>query len=139
MLAHLKKTADQMGLPFGERHMTFNSRKAQELSKWAEQRGLGDAFHRAVFEAYFAEGRNIGRLPVLLEIVQVIGGDPEKARIALNDSHFKAAVDQDWQRSRSMGVTAVPTFVANGRRLVGAHRYQNLARFITQAPTDPFS
>ena len=103
MLAHLKKTADQMGLPFGERHMTFNSRKAQELSKWAEQRGLGDAFHRAVFEAYFAEGRNIGRLPVLLEIVQVIGGDPEKARIALNDSHFKAAVDQDWQRSRSMG------------------------------------
>lgn len=139
MLAHLKKTAVQIGLPFGERHMTFNSRKAQELSKWAEKQGLGDAFHRAVFEAYFAEGRNIGRLPVLLEIAQAIGGDPEEARIALNDNHFKAAVDQDWRRSRSLGITAVPTFVTNGRRLVGAQSYQNLARFITQAPTDPFS
>ena len=138
-MAQLKKTADQMELPFGERQMTFNSRKAQELSKWAERRGLRNAFHRAVFEAYFAEGKNIGRLPVLLEIVQAIGGDPEEARIALNDSHFQADVDQDWQRSRSLGITAVPTFFANGRRLVGAQSYQNLARFITQAPTDPFS
>ena len=138
-MAHLKKTADQMGLPFGARHMTFNSRRAQELGKWAEQRGLGDAFHRAVFEAYFSDGKNIGRLPVLLEIVQAIGGDPEEAGIALNDRHFRAAVDQDWQRSRSMGISAVPTFVANGRRLVGAQRYQNLARLITQAPQDPFA
>ncbi len=139
MLAHLKKTADQLGLPFGERHMTFNSRRAQELGKWAEQRGLEDAFHRAVFEAYFAEGRNIAQLTVLLEIVQTVGGDPGEARTALEDGRFKAAVDQDWQRSRSMEITAVPTFVTSGRRLVGAQSYQDLARFMTEAPKDPFS
>ena len=138
MLAHLKKTADQLGLPFGKRHMTFNSRRAQELGKWAEQRGLEDAFHRAVFEAYFSEGRNIAQLTVLLEIVNAIGGDPGEARTALEDGRFSAAVDQDWQRSRTMGITAVPTFVTNGRRLVGAQSYQDLARFITQSPKRSF-
>ena len=138
MLAHLKKTADQLGLPFGKRHMTFNSRRAQELGKWAEQRGLEDAFHRAVFKAYFSEGRNIAQLTVLLEIVNAIGGDPGEARTALEDGRFSAAVDQDWQRSRTMGITAVPTFVTNGRRLVGAQSYQDLARFITQSPKRSF-
>jgi predicted DsbA family dithiol-disulfide isomerase len=132
MLAHLKKTADQLDLPFGVRRMTFNSRRAQELGKWAEKSGIGKAFHKAVFEAYFADGRNIALLPVLLGIVADIGGDPEEARRALEEGRFKTAVDQDWQRSRSMGITAVPTFVNNGRHLVGAQHYQDLARFISQ-------
>jgi len=139
MLAHLKKTADQLGLPFGERHMTFNSRRAQELGKWAEEHGHGEAFHNAVFKAYFAAGRNIARLSTLLEIVQAIGDDSEEARTALIEGHFKAAVDHDWQRSRSMGITAVPTFVTGGRRLVGAQRYRDLARFVAQGPQAPFS
>jgi len=132
MLAHLKKTADQLGLPFGDRRMTFNSRRAQELGKWAEQSGFGEAFHKATFEAYFAEGQNIARMSVLLGIVFMIGGNPEEARTALAEGRFKAAVDQDWQRSRSMDITAVPTFVHNGRRLVGAQSYRDLARFISQ-------
>jgi predicted DsbA family dithiol-disulfide isomerase len=132
MLTHLKKTADQLGLPFGVRRMTFNSRRAQELGKWAELNGHGETFHKAVFRAYFAEGKNIAHLPVLLGIVGDIGGDPEKARRALEEGRFRAAVDQDWQRSRSMGITAVPTFVNNGRHLVGAQSYRELARFISQ-------
>ena len=132
MLTHLKKTADQIGLPFGVRRMTYNSRRAQELGKWAEQNGYGEAFHKAVFRAYFAEGKNIARPSVLLGTVADIGGDPEDARRALADSRFKAAVDHDWQRSRSMGITAVPTFVMSGRHLVGAQTYRDLARFISQ-------
>jgi len=138
MLAHLKKTADQLGLPFAERHMTFNSRRAQELGKWAEQHGLENAFHKAVFEAYFAEGLNIGRLPVLLGIVEAIGGDPGEARTVLQEGRFKEAVDRDWQHARSMGITAVPTFVIDGRRLVGAQNYRDLARFVAQGPQASF-
>jgi predicted DsbA family dithiol-disulfide isomerase len=130
MLAHLQQTAAQLGLPFGERRMTYNSRMAQELGKWAEQNGGGDAFHRAVFRAYFAEGRNIARLNVLMDIVQSTGGDPADARAALEQRRFSDAVDRDWQRSRTMGITAVPTFVSSGRRLVGAQGYRELARLV---------
>lgn len=131
MLAHLKATADRLGLPFGTRRMTYNSRKAQELGKWAEGHGLGDAFHRAVFEAYFAEGMNIAQPTVLLGVVQAIGGDTDEARAVLAEGRYREAVDRDWQHSRTMGITAVPTFVMHGRRLVGAQTYRDLARFVS--------
>ena len=45
MLARLRQVATELNLPWGERTMTFNSRLAQELGKWAEDRGRGEAFH----------------------------------------------------------------------------------------------
>ena len=130
MLAHLRQTADRLNLPFGDRRMTFNSRRAQELGKWAEQSGRGDAFHQAVLETYFADGRNIAQRTVLEEIARAVGLDPDEARRVLTEGRFKNAVDRDWQRSRSKGVTAVPTFVINDRRLVGARSYSDLTRFV---------
>lgn len=130
MLAHLSKTAKQMGLPFGERPMTFNSRRAQELGKWAEACGRGEVFHRAVFNAYFADGHNIAQIPVLTRIAATVGLRPDEARAVLLERSFREAVDRDWQRARNLGITAVPTFVAKGRRLVGAQTYRDLARLI---------
>lgn len=45
MLARLQQVAGAEGLPFGERTMTYNSRLAQELGKWAEEMDAGDCFH----------------------------------------------------------------------------------------------
>ena len=130
MLAHLRKTADQLGLPFGDRQMTFNSRRAQELGKWAEDCGNGDAFHRATFRASFADGLNLARMPVLMDIAQSVELDPNEARTVLETQRYKTAVDRDWQRSRTFVIIAVTTFVMNGRHLVGAQTYQDLARFV---------
>ena len=79
MLARLRQVARELDLPFGERKMTFNSRLAQELGKWAEDQGRGDAFHNAVFLAYFQRGENIARQPVLLQICSAVGLDPAAA------------------------------------------------------------
>jgi predicted DsbA family dithiol-disulfide isomerase len=135
MLTHLKRTADQLGLPFGDRRMTFNSRRAQEVGKWAEECGRGGAFHTAAFKAYFAEGLNLADIPVLMDIARSVDLDPDQVPAILNDQRFKAAVDQDWQRSRAMGITAVPTFVMNARHLVGAQSDQELARFVQAGTT----
>ncbi|MDX2481310.1 MAG: DsbA family oxidoreductase, partial [Desulfuromusa sp.] len=54
VMADLKKKAEGLGLPFQTRTHTYNSRHAQELGKWAEQQGQGDAFRDAVYYAYFA-------------------------------------------------------------------------------------
>ncbi len=40
LVQQLRKTALDLGLPFGDRTMTYNSRLAQELSKWAAAEGL---------------------------------------------------------------------------------------------------
>jgi len=130
MLAHLRKTADHLGLPFGDRQMTFNSRRAQELGKWAEDCGNGDAFHKATFKAYFADGLNLAHMPVLMDIAQSVDLDPNEAQTVLETQRYTAAVDRDWQRSRTLGITAVPTFVMNDHHLVGAQSYQDLTRFV---------
>ncbi len=130
MLAHLRQTARQLNLPFGDRRMTFNSRRAQELGKWAETEGCGPAFHQSVFRAYFADGLNIARLSVLSEIVESIGLSGREAKNRLAGGDFRKAVDRDWQRSRSMGITAVPTFNLGGRQLVGAQPYAALADLV---------
>lgn len=136
MLDRLRQVARELDLPFGERKMTFNSRLAQEMGKWAQDQGRGDAFHQAVFLAYFQRGENIARRPVLIQICSAVGLDPAAAKAALDQRSYRQAVDLDWQRSRQMGVTAVPTFVLGGQRLVGAQSYAALEGMVLSAKVD---
>ena len=65
----MKANMEREGLPFNaERNMSYNSRLAQELSKWAEEKGKGDEIHDAFFRAYFVDVKNIGKVDVLAEI-----------------------------------------------------------------------
>ncbi|NNL75170.1 MAG: thioredoxin domain-containing protein [Desulfobacterales bacterium] len=129
-IAHLKQVASDLELPFGDREMTYNSRLAQELGKWAEQMGKGDAFHDAAFRAYFADGHNIANVNVLTDIATSVGLDDREAQDVIDARTFKEAVDKDWSRSYQLGVTAVPTFMMNGMSLVGAQPYEKLAQML---------
>ena len=128
--ARLQKVAQELGLPWGERHKTYNSRLAQELGKWAEAKGKGDAFHDAVFRAYFVAGINIGKVEELVKLADTLGLPVEEARDALQTRAFREAVDADWALSHKMDITAVPTFVFDQRAVVGAQPYEILERLI---------
>jgi len=133
MLTRLKEVARTEGLAFGDRKMTYNSRLAQELGKWAEAKGRGQEFHKAVFAAYFAEGQNIALPEVLAAAAGSSGLPADEALEVVKTRCFKKAVDRDWGRSRQLGVTAVPTFMIDGARLVGAQPYEFLEKFIKDA------
>ena len=87
----------------------------------------------AVFQAYFAAGRNIADISVLKEIAGTIGLDGRMAEQALAERTFKEAVDRDWEYSRTCGITAVPTFMVDGRKVVGAQPYQALEDLVSAA------
>jgi predicted DsbA family dithiol-disulfide isomerase len=118
------------GLPYGERTMTYNSRFAQELGKWADTQPGGEAIHDALFKAYFVDARNIGDPAELVKIAGEVGLDEAKAREVLEKRTFKAAIDEDWAKSRGYGVTGVPTFVVGDRGVVGAQPYEALLELI---------
>jgi predicted DsbA family dithiol-disulfide isomerase len=126
----LKREARKLGLPFGERTRTYNSRLAQELGKWAESQGKGDEYHLALFTAYFVDGRNIGKPGVLIEIAESLDLPAEKAREVLETRAYREAVDSDWILSRERGILAAPTFVIGKTLLVGAQPYQKLERLL---------
>ncbi|MCI0529526.1 MAG: DsbA family protein, partial [Nitrospira sp.] len=133
MMARLKQVAAEVGLPFGDRKKTYNSRLAQELGKWAESKGKGDEFHAAVFRAYFVDGKNIGKIPVLAELAESVGLPGKEAQEVLEARTFEEAVDSDWARAYALGVTGVPTFVINGYGAVGAQPYKILERLVRTA------
>jgi len=135
MHAQMKARMDAEGLPYGERTMTYNSRLAQELGKWADTQSGGEAIHDALFRAYFVEARDISQPAVLLDIAERVGLPVDGAREALETRTFKAEVDADWELSRQYGVTGVPTFVAGRYGVVGAQPYEALEELVRQAAT----
>ena len=131
--ARMRELMAAGGLPYGERTRTYNSRLAQELAKWAETQPGGESIHEALFKAYLVEGRNIALMDVLLDVVGRVGLDVEQAHDVLEQRTMRSAVDADWQRSRELGVTGVPTFVVCNRGVVGAQPYEVLEKLVVEA------
>ena len=131
MLARLRQVAAELDLPFGDRTHTYNSRRAQELGKWAEQQGGGSAFQDATYRAYFVDGKNIAQVDVLAAIAAGVGLDTAEAERVLTEKCYSAAVDTDWQRARSMAITAVPTLLYDHRQLVGYAPYEDFQKLVT--------
>jgi len=130
MLARLKGVADELGLPWGTRKKTYNSRLAQELGKWADAESPGLPVHDALFRAYFVDGKNIGKIDILAGLAKSVGLPEKEAKKVLQSRTFKDAVDSDWARCRELGITAVPTFVIDHHAVVGAQPYEALEQFL---------
>ena len=134
----MKVNMEREGLPFNaERNMSYNSRLAQELSKWAEGKDKGDEIHDAHFRAYFVDVKNIGKADVLAEIAAEQGLPADEATDVLSSRKFKDAVDEDWRRCATYGVNAVPTFLAGKYLMVGAQPYEELERLVQHVQSNP--
>lgn len=121
------------GLPYGQRTHTYNSRLAQEVGKWADTQPGGEAFHDAMYKAYFVDTLNVHDHDVLLDAVERVGLSREAASTVITERTFKDAIDADWAKSRQYGVTGVPTFVAGGTGAVGCQPYDVLEKLMEHA------
>lgn len=131
MMDGLRNTAEELSLPFGARKKTYNSRLAQELGLWAEDLGKGEAFHLTAFRAYFADGLNLAKMPVLLQLAGQVGLPEQEAEKIISSRAYRHQVDRDWAYSRRKAINAVPTLVIGQHKLVGAQSYQAMTEFIS--------
>jgi predicted DsbA family dithiol-disulfide isomerase len=134
----MKVNMDREGLPFNaERNMSYNSRLAQELAKWAETKDKAEEVTNALFRAYFVDVKNIGKAEVLVKVADEHGLPSDEATDVLISRKFKDAVDDDWRRCAALGVNAVPTFLAGKYLMVGAQPYEELQRLIEHVLKSP--
>ena len=129
---NLTEAAKALGLPFNAPEMIYNSRSAQELGLWAESKGKGDAFLKALYAAYFVNSRNIAEISVLSELAASVGLPADDVEGVIRAGTFKKRVDRDWALAGEMNILVLPTFVVNQNRLVGAQPYHKLQRFMAQ-------
>jgi len=137
----MKVNMEREGLPFNaERNMSYNSRLAQELAKWAETKDKAEEITNALFRAYFVDVKNIGKADVLSKIAADNGLPADEATDVLLSRKFKDAVDDDWRRCAAYGVNAVPTFLAGKYLMVGAQPYEELkglVEHVLKSPSEP--
>ena len=129
---HLRELMSLEGLPYGNRTHTYNSRLAQELSKWGERFPESLLLNQKIFEAYFVDGQNLANQNLLAELAGEAGLSTQEAREVLENRVFKEAVDVDWMRSRQIGISGVPTFVIGQYGISGAQPYEMLERFVVE-------
>ena len=88
------------------------------------------ALDRAIFEALWVDGRDVGDPAVLVDVAESVGLDGEAVREALDDDSLRERVTEQFEAARRRGVTAVPTFVYDGHVARGAVPPEQLARLI---------
>lgn len=101
-----------------EQSRIYNSFDAHRLLHWAEASGHQAALKRALFDAYFTQGQNIGDHDVLVAAAVVAGLDPAAARAVLTSGQFAQEVRAAQQLWRQRGITAVPAVVINDQYLI---------------------
>ena len=116
--------------------MMWNTFAAHCLLRWALTVAGPEAQTRlklALFAAHFQQRRNMADRDVLLEIAEAQGFDRAAAAEALDDEALGIAVKLEERRARENGITAVPTFVINGRYILqGAQEPEPFARALMQ-------
>lgn len=103
---------------FDAMRVTPNTLDAHRLIYWAGIEGRQTAIVDLLFAAYFREGRDIGNAEVLADIADSAGMDAALiARLLASDAD-RADITAREAHSRTMGISAVPTFIVAGKHAV---------------------
>ncbi len=99
--------------PFG-----INTRPALIGEQYAKAQGQGNAYHDAVFHAYWMAGQDISDLDTLADLAASVGLDRAAFLAALDDAEYKRAMLADVRQAHAYGLTGVPALVFDDKYLV---------------------
>jgi predicted DsbA family dithiol-disulfide isomerase len=120
--------ARESGLAMRMPAVIANSHLALEAAEFARAHGGFEPYHRALFRAYFEEGRDIGEAEVLCDLARACEVDDQALRQTLAESAYAEQVDRITAEARADEILSTPTFIFEaGFRLVGAQDYDVFA------------
>jgi predicted DsbA family dithiol-disulfide isomerase len=101
------------GLPldFEKVHVAPDTIGAHLLIAAAEPRGTQRALARALFEAYFLDGRNVGAPEILVEIATKHGFEADEIVALISDEQARTRLKEEARAIAAQGVNGVPFFV----------------------------
>ena len=109
---------ERFGVEMIHHRWGVNSRLALEGAKFAEARGLGEAYHERMFQAHFVDDKDFGELDILADLTAGVGLDRAEFVAAIENSAYAAAVDADVAQARAYGLTGVPATIIEEKYLL---------------------
>lgn len=109
-----------------------HTRKAHELVLHAGEVGGASPvrLHSAIFRAALEEGRDIGRVDVLVELAVAAGLDRTETRAALDVDRYAGEIERIRSAASDTGVVGVPTLVRDGELLEGVRDVDTIRAFV---------
>jgi predicted DsbA family dithiol-disulfide isomerase len=101
-----------------KRSRIYNTFDAHRLLHWAELEGRQADLKRALFAAYFTEGRNPSDRDVLVDVATRAGLDTDRAREVLESGRYADDVRAREQFYGQAGIQAVPSVIVNDKYLI---------------------
>ncbi len=137
IIANVSATAAEAGLDFDmARALRANTLLAHRLIWWAGQPGSPvrqDDMNERLLKAYFVDGLHIGDPDVLAECACSIGADRAAVAAFLASDTGQAEVEAELAHAHDNGITAVPTYVIDGRWAIpGAQEPETFAQVLTK-------
>ena len=114
------------------------TRLAFQAVELAGDHSARNAMHRAIFEAFFRDGRDIGSIDVLADIGASVDVAPALVKTALEAGTYLPRVIDQERLARELGVTGVPAMLvgddtATADPVIGAVPYDWLKAAVERA------
>lgn len=133
MILNLNRAGAPYGITFSPLEVVANTRLALEAGEFAREAGLFEQAHERLLRAYFQEGENVGEKETLLRLLGEIGLDRQALSKALDSDAYATRLQQARERAREHDVTALPTFIINGKdKIIGAKPYEAFKRLLDE-------
>ena len=132
----LATSAREAGLTMRRAPLTPSTRLALEATEFAKQHGAFDAFHRAAYSAFWAEGKNLGDTQVLLDLSEQVGLDSAALDQALKERQLETQVLEQFEEAQEMGIHGIPAFLVGRYLFTGAQPYPLFQRVAKVALTE---
>ena len=137
-VASVLPMAEARGLIMKQPPIMARTRLAFQAVELARDRDRVDAMHLAIFEAFFRDGRDIGRIDVLAGIADAIDLPPDALKTALASGIHLARVIEQERQAADLGVTGVPAMLvgddpATAEPVIGAVPYDWLQAAVERA------
>ena len=109
----------EAGLPYADEIAKVpRSIRALMLGELARDRGVFQAIHPRLFDAYWARGRDLGDEEVLVEEGVAAGLDEGEIREALENAAYLSRIEEQTALAIQLGAGGVPAWVIDERLLV---------------------
>lgn len=135
MVTQMKQLGAEEGISFDfSRIVPANTFDAHRLLHLARARSpeLQPVLKRALLEAHFSHGVDVGQKEALVQLAGDVGLDRADARSVLDGSEFAAAVRQDEEEARTLRISGVPFFLIEGEGVGGAQQPSTFSRLFKQ-------
>ena len=131
MRAHMRQFAEGFGITDMQfRERSPNTRRALAMAEHARDQGKLDAFRALAMDAHWRRGMDLEGDADLRTLAAEAGLDPDAALAASRDPALFSRIDARRAEAEARGVTGIPTFVMDGRGVVGCQPYETLAAFV---------